>query len=108
MLAKEELSCYDNTVSKNAKRGTNMSWNVRRLISVIVYIIGLATAVYVGGWVMLVKPVKGAVTAYMLGTLTLPQVIITILKCFFSLTVAGFIWCLGYIASNRIYDSRDE
>lgn len=85
-----------------------MKRSIRILVSVIIYLIGLAIAFYIGGWVMLIQPIKGTITAYTLGTLTLPQLITNIIKCFCSLTVAGFIWCIGYIASNRVYDSRDE
>lgn len=85
-----------------------MNRNIRMIISVAVYFIGLAIAIYVGGWLMLIKPIKRTIVAYTLGTLTLPQLVVTVVKCLCSLTVTGFIWCLGYIASNRVYDSRDE
>ena len=85
-----------------------MNRNLRILLSVAVYFFGSAASVYVGGWVMLLKPIRGTIAAYTLGTLALSQLIVTIIKCISSLTVAGFIWCVGYIASNHIYDSRDE
>ncbi|MCI8490560.1 MAG: hypothetical protein HFJ04_10060 [Lachnospiraceae bacterium] len=85
-----------------------MSRNVRIILSTAIYFLGLAVAIYIGGWVMLIKPVKQTIVAYTLGTLTLPQLIIAVIKCISSLTVAGLIWCLGYIASNHIFDSRDE
>ncbi len=81
-----------------------MSRNIRIIISMAIYMTGFAAAIYIGGWVMFIKPVKFTITAYTLGTLTLPQLLIAI--C--SLTVAGLVWCIGYIASNHIYDSRDE
>lgn len=82
--------------------------NIRMLLAVIIYLTGFAVAVYVGGWVMIIKPVKYTISAYTLGTLTLSQLIVSVIKCISSLTVTGLIWCLGYIASNHIYDSRDE
>lgn len=85
-----------------------MNRNFRIIISVAVYFFGFAASVYVGGWIMLLKPIQGTIAAYTLGTLTLSQLIVTIIKCIFSLTAAGFIWCVGYIVSNHIYDSRDE
>ncbi len=85
-----------------------MNRNFRILVSVAVYFFGFAASVYVGGWVMLLKPIRGTIAAYSLGTLTLSQLIVAVIKCISSLTVAGFIWCVGYIASNHIYDSRDE
>ena len=85
-----------------------MSRNIRIIISMTIYMTGFAAAIYIGGWVMFIKPVKFTITAYTLGTLTLPQLLIAIIKCVCSLTVAGLVWCIGYIASNHIYDSRDE
>lgn len=85
-----------------------MNRNMRIILSLVVYLLGIAAAVYVGGWIMIIKPVRRTLTAFTLGTLTLPQVIATIVKCICSLTVAGLIWCIGYIASNHVYDSRDE
>ena len=57
---------------------------------------------------MLIQPIRGTITAYTLGTLTLRRLVINVIKCISSLTVAGLIWCIGYIASNHVYDSRDE
>ncbi len=85
-----------------------MGRNIRMALSVAIYILGLAVSVYVGGWIMLLKPVKETIAAYTLGTLTLTQLLISVIKCISSMTVSGLIWCIGYIASNHIFDSRDE
>lgn len=85
-----------------------MNRNFRITLALVVYLLGIVAAVYVGGWVMIIKPLHGTMTAYTHGTLALPQVIATVVKCLCSMTVAGLIWCIGYIASNHVYDSRDE
>lgn len=85
-----------------------MNRNIRMILAAVIYMIGLAASIYIGGWVMIIKPVKGAFVAHALGTLTLRQVFVAAIKCICSLTVAGLIWCLGYIASNHVFDSRDE
>ena len=85
-----------------------MGRNIRMALSVAIYILGLAVSVYVGGWIMLLKPVKETIAAYTLGTFTLTQLLISVIKCISSMTVSGLIWCIGYIASNHIFDSRDE
>ncbi len=85
-----------------------MSRNIRMALSVAIYILGLIVSVYIGGWVLLLKPVKETIAAFALGTLTLPQLLISAVKCISSMTVSGLIWCIGYIASNHIFDSRDE
>ncbi len=85
-----------------------MNRNFRIILATAIYILGLVVSVYVGGWVLLLKPVKEMIAAYTLGTLTLPQLVISVAKCISSMTVAGLIWCMGYMASNHIFDSRDE
>lgn len=85
-----------------------MGRNVRIILAAAIYLFGIAVSVYVGGWIMLLKPVKETIAAYTLGTLTLPQLAVSIMKCISSMTVSGLIWCMGYIASNHIFDSRDE
>lgn len=59
-------------------------------------------AIYVGGWLMILEPLKDAVTAFSLGTLTRKMVVTTVLKWLFSLTIAGAIWCAGYILEHKI------
>ncbi|GFI25207.1 hypothetical protein IMSAGC012_00314 [Lachnospiraceae bacterium] len=85
-----------------------MSRNLKILLASAVYLLGFAVSIYVGGWIMLLKPIRGTIAAYTLGTLTFPQLAIAVIKCISSMTVTGLIWCIGYIASNSIYDSRDE
>lgn len=85
-----------------------MSRNIKIFLAAVVYLIGLAASAYVGGWVMIIQPIRGTIAAYTLGTLTISQLFVAGIKCFCSLTVAGLIWCIGYIASNHVYDSRDE
>lgn len=85
-----------------------MNRNIRLIIAVVIYTIGFLASIYVGGWIMILKPVKGALASYFVGTLTFHQLFITLIKCLCSTTVAGFIWIVGYIASNHVYDSRDE
>lgn len=85
-----------------------MNRNFRMILALVIYIVGIAAAVYVGGWVMIFQPVRRTLAAYTMGTLTFPQLFAAAAKCVCSLTVAGFIWCMGYIASNHVFDSRDE
>ncbi len=59
-------------------------------------------AIYVGGWLMILSPLKDAVSAYFLGSLTRKMVITTALKWLLSLTTAGAIWCAGYILNRKI------
>lgn len=85
-----------------------MNRRVRIILSKMIYLIGIAVSVYIGGWVMVVRPVRSLVASYVLGELQLAQVVITAVKCLCSMTVSGFIWCIGYMASNYVFDLRDE
>jgi len=85
-----------------------MEKNIRMIASIVVYVFFFAVAIYIGGWVMLVSPIKQLIISYTMGKLNPKQLIFTIIKAACSFTVIGFIWCLGYMASNSIYDSRDE
>lgn len=103
----EAYTQFRNYLSETGRMAA-MGRNIRIVLSMAIYMTGLVASVYVGGWVMLLKPVRSTILAYTLGTLTLPQIVVTVVKCISSMTVAGLIWCMGYIASNHIYDSRDE
>lgn len=65
-------------------------------------LIGTVVALYVGGWMMLLFPLKETVSAMFLGTLTKKMVVCNAIKCLCSLTVLGAIWCCGYIAKCKI------
>lgn len=82
--------------------------NIRMALALAIYVACLAAAVYVGGWIMIIKPVRMTWMSLVMGTLTLRQLLVAAAKCCCSLTVSGLIWCIGYIASNHVYDSRDE
>ena len=65
-------------------------------------LIGTLLAIYVGGWLMLLYPLKETIVAFILGTLSRRMVIVTLIKCLLSLTTAGAIWCCGYILNRKL------
>ncbi|MCI5621734.1 MAG: hypothetical protein MR355_09300 [Lachnospiraceae bacterium] len=65
------------------------------------YLLFTLLAVYVGGWLMFLEPLKGSVTAYLAGELTVKRILVTLIKCLLSTTVAGAIWCIGYISRQK-------
>lgn len=50
---------------------------------------------------MLFKPVQGVVAAYFAGKLAVGTIVLAAFKCLLSATVAGAIWCGGYIAKCK-------
>lgn len=75
------------------------------LMAFICYAIGVIASLYVGGWMMLILPVHDLYVAYRQGGLNVLLITISVVKILLSSTVAGFIWCLGYILYNRFRDS---
>ena len=63
----------------------------RRVMANVVTIAGLILASYVGGWIMLIKPIIAACVAFDAGTLTAVMVGMTVLKAVFASAVAGII-----------------
>ncbi len=70
-------------------------------------LIGTLLAIYVGGWLMILAPLKDAFGAFLLGALTKKLVFITTVKCALSLTTGGAIWCGGYILNRKISGYED-
>lgn len=67
-------------------------------IAVAVLISGIIASLYVGAWLMFIKPIIAACAAYDAGTLTGYIIGNTILKCVFSGVAGGivFFYCIYY------------
>lgn len=64
---------------------------MRNAIAILIFIVGILLAIYVGGWVLFIKPIMVACAAFDAGTLTASLVGMTVIKCLIATTVAGFI-----------------
>ncbi len=78
---------------------------VKMLMAFICYAVGVIASLYVGGWMMLIQPVHDLYVAYRQGALDVLLITVSVVKILLSSTVAGFVWCLGYIMYNRFRDS---
>lgn len=76
--------------------------NTRSIISMIVLIIGFLLALYVGGWLMFLKPIIYAVAAFDAGTLTGTIILWTIIKCILASFVSGVISYIGILIAILI------
>lgn len=74
----------------------------RKIASFIVSILGGLAWCYVGGWLVLTGPVKGLVIAFGAGQLTLGKLLSLVLEVFIYLSLAGGVWCIGYMLSNYL------
>ena len=98
----------ENTLSTKQAEETQISHKTLRLmIGTLCSVIGTLLALYVGGWLMLCKPIQGVVSAYFAGNLTIGIIALAVFKCLLSVTVAGAIWCGGYIAKCKFIGHED-
>lgn len=78
-----------------------MKFTWRTFVAVCCYALGVLGWCYVGGWMILTKPVKGLILAYLAGNFSIGKLIAAIIQAFIYLSLAGGVWCAGYILSNR-------
>lgn len=84
-----------------------MKKKLQMFMAMACYAFGILSSAYVGGWIMLILPVRRLLGAYSAGMLSLSLVLVSGIKIFFSLTVAGFIWCVGYVGYNHFIGTED-
>jgi len=75
---------------------------VRNVIGVLILLAGIIGGLYVGGWVLFIKPIIDACKAFDAGTLTALTVGITIIKCVFASAVGSVIAYLGVIIGKVV------
>lgn len=80
-------------------------WNL--LLGIICYTLGVFLTIYIGGWVMLIQPIRLLLTAFSAKTLTFRMLVNCIIKIALSTTVGGFLWCLGYIGFNHFRGTEE-
>lgn len=78
-----------------------------KILGVICYALGVFCALYVGGWLMLIKPIQVLLAAFSGGTLTFTLLIYNIIIIALSTTFAGLVWCIGYIGYNFFKGTDD-
>ena len=74
-------------------------------IAWIIAVGGVALGIYVGLWLMFIKPILGCCTAYDLGMLTGHMIGITIIKCLFATPVANIIVTVIGAIAKEIFKS---
>ena len=84
-----------------------MKRKVSNILAACCLILGSFFAIYVGGWVLLIKPIHTLITSFSKGSLDMNILIWSIIKIAFSMTFAGFVWCVGYVGYNHFIGSED-
>lgn len=77
----------------------NITW--KTVVAALFYILGVLGWCYVGGWMILTKPLKGIMVAHIAGNLSIGKIIIALFQGFVYLSMAGAVWCIGYMLSNH-------
>lgn len=70
---------------------------MKKFFGILLIILGIVGGLYVGGWLMFVKSILVACSAFDAGTLTGGLVGVTIVKCIFASAVGSIIFYTGYI-----------
>lgn len=71
----------------------------------IVFISSVVSSVYVGAWLMFIKPIIEVCKAFDAGTLTGLLVGTTVLKCLFASVVGWIIVYVGSVVANRLFET---
>ncbi|MCI7323557.1 MAG: hypothetical protein MR508_09750 [Lachnospiraceae bacterium] len=79
----------------------------KRLMGFLCYGAGIVCSLYYGLWKLLVLPVGSLISAWMAGTITLTFVVACGIKILVSTTLAGLIWCIGYMGYNYFKGTDD-
>lgn len=77
-----------------------MKFTWRTIAAMLCYTLGVIGWCYVGGWMILTKPVKGLILAHLAGKLSIVKLVMALVQGFIYLSLAGGVWCVGYILSN--------
>lgn len=83
-----------------------MKFNWRMIAAAIFYALGVLGWVYVGGWMLLTKPVKGLIVAHLAGDLTIMKCFGALIQGFILISLAGGVWCVGYMLSDYFKEKR--
>lgn len=84
-----------------------MKKHVNALLGFVCYTIGVIGAAYYGLWKMLVLPIHTLVVSFQEGNMQMTLLAACVVKILFSTTMAGLIWCLGYMAYNHFKGTQD-
>ena len=81
-----------------------MKRNIRKVISVVLGLMGTLLAIYVGGYWLFIRPVRFLYVGFLAGTLTKKSLLICIIKIFLASTAGGGIWCIFDIIAGHFRD----
>lgn len=84
-----------------------MRKHMKHLMGFLCYGAGIVGSLYYGLWKLLVRPLGALISALVAGTVTLSFFLACGVKILVSTTLAGLIWCIGYIGYNYFKGTED-
>lgn len=84
-----------------------MKKRINMALGFLCYAFGVLVALYVGFWKMVCIPVQDLYCALTGGQITWTLLLTCAVKIMFSATLAGAIWCIGYIGYNHFKGIED-
>lgn len=76
-------------------------------LAFLCYALGVLAALYVGFWGMICMPLQDLYNAFVSGDVSLFLIAACAVKILFSTTLAGMVWCIGYIGFNHFKGTKD-
>jgi hypothetical protein len=83
-----------------------MKKNWRAIAAFVFYTLGILGWFYIGGWMILTRPVKGLILAHLAGNLSLWKLLAAVIQAFLYLSLAGGVWCIGYMLSTHFEEKK--
>ena len=77
---------------------------MKNIIAIIIIWLGCVLALYVGGWLMFIKPIINVVLALQAGIVTGSMIALAIIKILLASIVSGIIAYIGFIIAAFIAD----
>lgn len=78
----------------------------KTLLALFFYALGIVGWCYVGGWMILTRPVRSLIVAHLAGSFSVGKLIVALIQAFIYLSLAGGVWCVGYMLSNHFRDDE--
>lgn len=75
---------------------------MKNIIAIIIIWLGCVLALYVGGWLMFIKPIIDVILAFQAGIVTGSMIALAIIKILFASIVGGIIAYIGFIIAAFI------
>lgn len=84
-----------------------MKRKLSRIMAILCYGMGIFLSVYVGGWIMLIRPLCLLISVISQGQCTFGIFASCAVKILLSATMSGLLWCVGYIGFNH-FKGKEE